>query len=137
MGLLIAGVDETGPHLFEFQPSGMTQEMVACAIGARSQMARTYLERHLDEFADASREELIKHGLLALKESLSQDKELTVDNASVGVTGTAKDGKRKIESFKLYDGSEVGPLLEAALESAEPAPAAEAGEGGESMEVDT
>jgi len=137
VGLLIAGVDETGPHLFEFQPSGMTQEMVACAIGARSQMARTYLERHLDEFADASREELIKHGLLALKESLSQDKELTVDNASVGVTGTAKDGKRKIESFKLYDGSEVGPLLEAALESAEPAPAAEAGEGGESMEVDT
>ena len=137
VGLLIAGVDETGPHLFEFQPSGMTQEMVACAIGARSQMARTYLERHLDEFADASRDELIKHGLLALKESLSQDKELTVDNASVGVTGTAKDGKRKIESFKLYDGSEVGPLLEAALQSAEPAPAAEAGQGGESMEVDT
>lgn len=136
VGLLIAGVDETGPHLFEFQPSGMTQEMVACAIGARSQMARTYLERHLDDFADASRDELIKHALLALKESLSQDKELTVDNTSVGVTGLAKSGKRKIESFKLYDGSEVGPLLEAALESAEPAPAAE-GEGGESMEVDS
>ena len=134
VGLLIAGVDETGPHLFEFQPSGMTQEMIACAIGARSQMARTYLERHLDEFADASRDELIKHGLLALKESLSQDKELTVDNASVGVTGIAKDGKRKVETFKLYDGSEVGPLLEATLESAEPA-GGEAGEG-ESMEVD-
>ena len=137
VGLLIAGVDETGPHLFEFQPSGMTQEMVACAIGARSQMARTYLERHLDEFADAGREELIKHGLLALKESLSQDKELTVENASVGVTGKGNDGKRKIESFKLYDGPEIGPLLEAALESAEPAPAASTAEGGESMEVDT
>ncbi|KAK4694235.1 20S proteasome subunit alpha 6, partial [Lecanoromycetidae sp. Uapishka_2] len=136
VGLLIAGVDETGPHLFEFQPSGMTQEMIACAIGARSQMARTYLERHLDEFVDAGRDELIKHALLALKESLSQDKELTVDNTSVGVTGLVKDGKRKIESFKLFDGSEVGPLLEAALESAEPPPAAE-GEGGESMEVDT
>ena len=135
VGLLIAGVDETGPHLFEFQPSGMTQEMIACAIGARSQMARTYLERHLDKFADAGREELIKHGLLALKESLSQDKELTVENASVGVTGMSNEGKRKIESFKLYDGSEVGPLLEAALESAEPAAAA--AEGGESMEVDT
>ena len=49
VGLLIAGVDATGPHLFEFQPSGVTQEMVACGIGARSQMARTYLERHLDE----------------------------------------------------------------------------------------
>lgn len=135
VGLLIAGVDETGPHLFEFQPSGMTQEMVACAIGARSQMARTYLERHLDEFGDASRDELIKHALLALKESLSQDKELTVDNTSVGVTGLAIGGKRKIERFKLYDGSEVGSLLEAALESGEPASAVE-GEG-ESMEVDT
>ena len=145
VGLLIAGVDETGPHLFEFQPSGMTQEMAACAIGARSQMARTYLERHLDAFADSSRDELVKHGLRALKESLSQDKELTIDNTSVGVTGLASDGKRKTESFKLYDGAEVGPLLEAALEGAEPAAEsrmAEGGEGadasaGDSMEVDT
>ena len=135
VGLLVAGVDDTGPHLFEFQPSGMTQEMIACAIGARSQMARTYLERHIGEFANAKREELIKHGLLALKESLSQDKELTVENASVGVTGIAIDGKKRIENFKLYDGSEVGPLLEAALETAEPA--APPALVGESMEVDS
>src|ERR1700744_4009402 len=70
VGLLVAGVDETGPHLFEFQPSGITLEMTACAIGARSQMARTYLERHLDEFENCSRDELIAHGLKALKESL-------------------------------------------------------------------
>lgn len=137
VGLLVAGVDETGPHLFEFQPSGLTQEMTACAIGARSQMARTYLERHLSEFEGASRDELIKHGLRALKESLSQDKELTVENASVGVTGIAQGGKRKIENFKLYDGPAVGPLLEAALETAEPAAAATTTEGGESMEVDS
>ncbi|KAL9128571.1 MAG: hypothetical protein Q9217_002770 [Psora testacea] len=135
VGLLVAGVDETGPHLFEFQPSGMTQEMVACAIGARSQMARTYLERHLDEFAGAGREELIKHGLRALKESLSQDRELTIENTSVGITGVATDGKRKIESFKLYDGPEIGPLLEAALETSESA--AGTAQGAESMELDT
>ncbi|KAL2375869.1 hypothetical protein RJ035_008231, partial [Blastomyces gilchristii] len=82
VGLLVAGIDDAGPHLYEFQPSGMTQEMVACAIGARSQMARTYLERHLEKFEDCGREELIQHGLRALKESLSQDKELTVDNTS-------------------------------------------------------
>lgn len=137
VGLLIAGVDETGPHLFEFQPSGMTQEMAACAIGARSQMARTYLERHLDKFADSTREELIKHGLLALKESLSQDKELTVENASIGVTGIKTGGKKHIENFHLYDGPEVGPLLEAALEGAEPAAETAPADGGESMEVDT
>lgn len=114
VGLLVAGVDDLGPHLFEFSPSGMTQEMLACAIGARSQMARTYLERHLDKFADCGREELIKHGLLALKESLAQDKELTVDNTSVAVIGVnSADGKRTIENFKLYDGQEVAPVLEA------------------------
>lgn len=47
--------------------------------------------------------------------------------------------------FKLYDGAEVGPLLEAALEGTEPpveARMAEGGEGadagaGDNMEVDT
>ncbi|POS87884.1 putative proteasome subunit alpha type-1 [Erysiphe pulchra] len=105
VGLLIAGVDESGPHLFEFQPSGMTQEMLACAIGARSQMARTYLERNVESFADCNREDLIKHGLQALKESLTQDKELAIENTSVGVVGMGSGSK--IEVFKLYDGIEV------------------------------
>ena len=131
VGLLVAGVDETGPHLFEFQPSGMTQEMIACAIGARSQMARTYLERHLEEFESAGREELIKHGLRALKESLGQDKELTVENASLGITGLGKGGK--LEGFKLYDGVEIGPLLELVADGAE----GQGEEGGDSMEVDS
>lgn len=114
VGLIVAGVDETGPHLFEFQPSGLTQEMVACAIGARSQMARTYLERNAESFVNASREELVTHGLRALKESLAQDKDLTVENTSVGIVGVG-DG-RDIEAFKLYDGQEVKEWIEAAAE---------------------
>lgn len=133
VGLLVAGVDEAGPHLFEFQPSGLIHEMVACAIGARSQMARTYLERNLDKFADCSRDQLINHGLRALKETLSQDKELTVDNTSVGVVGLAPEGsKGRIESFKLYEGQETVPLLEA-LERSEASGTVE----DESMEVDS
>ncbi|KAH7117612.1 nucleophile aminohydrolase [Dendryphion nanum] len=112
VALLIAGVDQKGPHLFEFQPSGVTQEMIACGIGARSQMARTYLERHLDSFADSSREELIKHALRALKESLSQDKELTVDNTSVGVSGIGED-------FKLFEGQDIAEWLDATFENAQ------------------
>ncbi|KAF4463929.1 proteasome component C2 [Fusarium albosuccineum] len=118
VGLLVAGVDERGPHLFEFQPSGMVEEMQAFAIGARSQMARTYLERNIDSFAECSREELIKHGLKALKESLVQDKELTVENTSVGVVGiNAESGKGKVEPFKLYDGQEVMPWVESIAET--------------------
>jgi len=151
VGLLVAGVDETGPHLFEFQPSGMTQEMVACAIGARSQMARTYLERNLDAFADCGREELVKHGLLALKESLAQDKELTVENCSVGVVGVRAEGakvsnvlaaaggklyailftnsiQQAIEGFKLFDGQDVKQWVDLVAEGAETE---------EAMEVDS
>src|SRR5271170_8091599 len=135
VGLLVAGIDDTGPHLFEFQPSGMTQEMLACAIGARSQMARTYLERHLEELKDAGREELVKHGLLALKESLAQDKELTVDNTSVGVVGLEfRGGKKRLQPFKLYDGQEIAPLLEASLETA--AVGAEGEAAGDAMETE-
>lgn len=125
VGLLIAGVDAKGPHLFEFQPSGVTQEMIACGIGARSQMARTYLERNLDEFEDSSREELIKHALRALKDSLSQDKELTVDNTSLGVTGIG-------ENFKLYEGQDLAGWLETTFENKP-----EGGESTEGMEVDS
>ncbi len=117
VGLLVAGVDPTaggGPHLFEFQPSGLTQEMVACAIGARSQMARTYLERNAALFPDCGRDDLVRHGLRALKETLVQDRELTVENTSVGVVGLvagSDDGKKKkggsLEFFKVYDGAEV------------------------------
>jgi len=128
VGLLVTGVDETGPHLFEFQPSGMTQEMVACAIGARSQMARTYLERNLEKFADASREELVVHGLKALKESLAQDKELTVENTSVGVVGVKGEGKKSIEGFKLFDGQEAKQWVDLV---------ADGNEGAETMEVDS
>ena len=137
VGLLVAGVDETGPHLFEFQPSGMIQEMLACAIGGRSQMARTYLERHLDEFESSNRDELIGHGLRALKESMSQDKELTIENASVGVIGLSTEGKRKVESFRLYDGPEIGPLLEANLETTQDPAETAGGPAGESMDVDS
>ena len=119
---MIAGCDANGPHLFEFQPSGVTQEMVACGIGARSQMARTYLERNLDEFEGSSREELIKHALRALKDSLSQDKELTVENTSIGVGGVE-------ENFKLYEGQEIANYLETTFENRP--------EGGEGMEVDS
>ena len=129
VGLLIAGVDAKGPHLYEFQPSGVTLEMVASGIGARSQMARTYLERNLDEFEGSSREELIKHALRALKESLSTDKELTVDNTSVGISGIG-------ENFKLYENQEIANWLETTFEK-KPEGEGEGETAGESMEVDS
>ncbi|ROW09021.1 hypothetical protein VMCG_02989 [Cytospora schulzeri] len=148
VGLLVAGVDDKGPHLFEFQPSGMTEEMVAFAIGARSQMARTYLERNVDKFEACNREELIQHGLRALKESLVQDRELTVDNTSVGVVGIQKgsDGVKKVEPFQAFDGQDVKAWIDSVADDKEGSGDGEGegegeGEGGapaaETMDVDS
>ncbi len=117
----------------------MTQEMVACAIGARSQMARTYLERNLDEFADCDREKLVVHGLRALKESLAQDKDLSVENTSIGIVGIREKGMKGIESFKLFDGQEVRQWIDMAADEKESGDGegAETTATGDSMEVDS
>lgn len=105
VGLLIAGYDETGPHLYEFLPSGSVLEYVATAIGARSQAARTYLERSFESFPDCSLDELIVHGLNALRDTLAQDKTLTFKNTSIAVVGLDTP-------FKLIEDEEITPWLE-------------------------
>lgn len=52
VGFLVIGYDESGSHLYEFSPSGNSYEYFAMSIGARSQSAKTYLEKHYEEFAD-------------------------------------------------------------------------------------
>jgi 20S proteasome subunit alpha 6 len=52
VGFLVIGQDESGPHLYEFSPSGNSYEYFAMSIGARSQSAKTYLEKHYESFAD-------------------------------------------------------------------------------------
>lgn len=106
VGLLVAGYDETGPHLYEFQPSGSVLEYYGAAIGARSQAARTYLERNLEDIrAVETLDELVVHGLNALRDTLSQDVELTFKNTSVSVVGKGVD-------FTLYDDEEVQQWLD-------------------------
>lgn len=99
VGLLVGSVDETGTHLFETCPSGNYYEYVAMAIGARSQSAKTYLEKNFEQFAPLGWEDLVRHGIKALKAS-AQETELSEHNVSVGVVG--KDSK-----FRLLDASEL------------------------------
>lgn len=106
VGLLVAGYDETGPHLYEFQPSGSVLEYYGTAIGARSQAARTYLERSLESVRDSETvEQLILHGLNALRDTLAQDVELTFKNTSVSVVG-------KDTSFTIYEDENMQQWLD-------------------------
>ena len=47
------------------------------AIGARSQSARTYLEKSLDDVGDCELEPLVAHGLRALRDTLPNEVDLT------------------------------------------------------------
>ena len=75
------------------------------AIGARSQGAKTYLERTLDTFIkiDGNPDELIKAGVEAISQSL-RDEALTVDNLSIAIVG-------KDTPFTIYDGEAVAKYI--------------------------
>lgn len=105
VGLLVAGVDKTGPHLYQTCPSGNVYEYKAHAIGARSQSARTYLEKHYDTFAGLDRDTLILHALRALSTCTEASEELTADSASIGIVG-------RTEPFRVIEGAAIAPALE-------------------------
>eukprot|EP01097_Dermamoeba_algensis_P002121 TRINITY_DN1842_c0_g1_i2.p1 TRINITY_DN1842_c0_g1~~TRINITY_DN1842_c0_g1_i2.p1 ORF type:complete len:250 (+),score=48.42 TRINITY_DN1842_c0_g1_i2:89-838(+) len=106
VGLLVIGYDQTGAHLFETCPSGNYSDWKAISIGARSQSAKTYLEKKFDTFENLPMNSLIKHALLALKETTGQQSEgLTIKNCAVAVVGLN-------QKFELYEGSALSPFLD-------------------------
>lgn len=105
VGLLVAGLDETGAHLYYNCPSGNYFEYQAFAIGSRSQAAKTYLERRFENFNKYSREDLIKDGLFAIKETLQGEK-LTSAICTVAIVGVG-------EPFHIID----QPTIEQVIES--------------------
>lgn len=113
VGLLIVGVDEQGPHLVEFSPSGTCLEYTAWSIGARAQSARTYFEGQYDSlgedstvnpFAECTAEQLIQHALIGLRDCMPPEQLLTAQNTSVGVVSVDAD-------FRIISDDEVGKAL--------------------------
>jgi len=108
LGMLVIGFDETGAHLYETCPSGNYFDYKAMSIGARSQSAKTYLEKTFASFENASLQELINHGLTALKDTLGSQstEELSIKNCSVAFVG-------ENQPFHLLDPSELSEHLKA------------------------
>merc|ERR1711977_157807 len=126
VGLLVIGYDEeTGPCLYNTEPSGVYNEYKAMAIGARSQAARTYLERTFETYDDATLDDLVNHALLSLKES-AQDHDVNSRNCSLGIVGINMP-------FTKLDDEAVQPYIDR-LQAAEEAGDAPAAEGGAAME---
>jgi len=104
VGMLIAGVDEQGSHLFQTCPSGNLYEHVAAAIGARSQASKTYLERNVDKLGALSLNQLVKLALRALREASTDP--LTDKTCSVAVVGS------KDTPFRILSAEELTSALE-------------------------
>lgn len=82
VGLLVAGWDEMGPHVYQIDPSANYFNCKAMSIGSRSQSARTYLERHINSFYDCSKDDLICHGIQAIRGSIPNEEVAGKDNQS-------------------------------------------------------
>eukprot|EP00300_Choanocystis_sp_HF-7_P003019 c12277_g1_i2.p1 GENE.c12277_g1_i2~~c12277_g1_i2.p1 ORF type:complete len:247 (+),score=46.91 c12277_g1_i2:38-778(+) len=114
VGFLVAGYDRTGPHLYQTCPSGNLWEYHAMAIGARAQSAKTYLEKNFESFPNASVDVLIRHALLALRETAGNS-ELTADNVSLAIVGrdtpftfiTGPQLKSFIDSLEAAEGAQA------------------------------
>jgi 20S proteasome subunit alpha 6 len=137
----VIGQDQSGQHLYEFSPSGTSYEYYAMSIGARSQSAKTYLEKNYKEFPKCKQieylcspndaqlgfignlEELIHHGLCALRETLQQDKELTIHNTSIGIIGPAGAHEKFVSSegsFRIMEGEPVEVYLKSLTPKPDP-----------------
>lgn len=129
VGLLVAGVDEKGPHLYETCPSGNFFEYHAMAIGGKSTSAKTYLEKHFESFADASPEQLVQHAVEAMNKTTGSDQSLSVKNTAVAII--SPDGK-----YTEVANEQVQACIDKLEKKTEPdadmddAPAASGGDGG-------
>ncbi|CAM0947177.1 unnamed protein product [Alopecurus aequalis] len=122
VGLLVAGLDESGAHLYYNCPSGNYFEYQAFAIGSRSQAAKTYLERRFEKFNDYTPDQLIRDALSAIKETLQGEK-LTSANCTLAIVGRKEDGT--VEPFSMIDAKRIQEIIDS-MEAADEAPAADA-----------
>nr|CRZ23648.1 Bm9364 [Brugia malayi] len=72
---------------------------------ARSQSARTYLERNLDQFPTANVEQLVEYALLALRDTLPAEDSLSKKNTTIAIVG-------KGTPFKVMEDDDVQPFLD-------------------------
>ena len=88
-------------------------------------------------------EELILHGLHALRETLQQDKELTINTTSIGIIGAGGPHETDVGTegnFRILEGEIIEVYLQSMTPKENPdalahAPAAAAGAGDEDVQM--
>ncbi|KAH8403777.1 hypothetical protein KR215_002625, partial [Drosophila sulfurigaster] len=84
VGILFAGYDERGSHIYQVMPSGEYFNCKAMVIGGRSQTIRTYLECNLEHFSTSTKEDIICEAIRAINWEIPSEKQSHLNIAIVG-----------------------------------------------------
>mmetsp|Transcript_11959 Transcript_11959/g.10563 ORF Transcript_11959/g.10563 Transcript_11959/m.10563 type:complete len:235 (+) Transcript_11959:39-743(+) len=105
ISLLLAGVDDTGPKLFQVEPSGAFHSYKATALGKNAPNAENFLEKRFED--DLDLEDAIQIALLTMKEGF--EGEMNEKNIEIGVISTEND-----KGFRILTEQEVKDYLKEA-----------------------
>merc|ERR1712032_1459843 len=100
ISLMIAGYDDSGPQLFQVDPSGSYFGWKASAIGKNHVNAKSFLEKRYDN--DVELEDAIHTAILTLKEGFEEA--ITADNIEIGIVSDDR-------KFKVLSAAEVQDYL--------------------------
>ncbi|ADM12655.1 20S proteasome subunit alpha [Encephalitozoon intestinalis ATCC 50506] len=79
-----------GIRLVEFNPKGYAKEVSGMSIGSRAQSSRTVLEAYCSEYEKMNVEELVRVGIMALKNAHPEDDALTKENVEIWILEAGK-----------------------------------------------
>ncbi|XP_025197711.1 proteasome subunit alpha type-2 [Melanaphis sacchari] len=104
VSLLVCGWDETGPKLYQCDPSGAFFAWKATALGKNYVNSKQFLEKRYKE--DLELEDAIHTAILALKEGF--EGQMTADNIEVGV---CRKNRQNEIIFEKLDQQQVADYL--------------------------
>ncbi|KAJ1900122.1 Proteasome subunit alpha type-2 [Kickxella alabastrina] len=109
VSLLLAGVDERGPNLYQVDPSGSYFPWKATAIGKNMVNSKTFLEKRFN--GDMDLEDAVHTAILTLKEGFEgQMTEHAIDVGIVNVIPSAESGK-STPTFQRLTPAEIKDYL--------------------------
>ena len=99
LSLMIAGVDDNGPQLYQVDPSGAFFGWKASAIGKTFANAKTFLEKRYNEEMEV--EDAIHTAILTLKEGF--EGQVDENNIEIGVVRTSDRVFRSLTPAEIKD----------------------------------
>jgi len=107
VSLMIAGIDDNGPHLYQVDPSGAYFGWKASAIGKDSTNRKSFLEKRYSD--EQLLEDAIATAILTLKENF--EGAMSADNIEIGVIEECPDQPLKHRKFRVLTKEETMDYL--------------------------